>query len=275
MNEDLLKKLLSEKIITYNDLNDQEFRIFQESLIRRKPFPTDSRDMYLLFKQLEKSYERDWSRKVVGAEFGLKETRFRFSNEPLFIPTFLNTIMEYLVSRDLEVEGIFKKSPNQERIIMAVARYRHCFENNEDIDQNMKEFSTLEIASVFKEVLGCLGNPILPSGLVPYLCLIQKADLTESERIRAIKVLIMQIPKDNLDVFQSTIAFIKIIHHIVSQYKSKNMQQISLKGFAAVITPRLIPTNKIKEIQDLVYLSDIMMFITENIEKIISIYEIY
>lgn len=275
MNEEFIQKKLKSKILTYNDLNDEQFESLREILTRCTFFATDSKNMWLLLKYLAQSKNTNWDMKSINGDIKYEETRFKFSEEPVLIPVSLNKIMEYLISRDLEVEGVFKRSPLHSKIKEALKEFGACLQKNEDLDEKIGKYSTLEIASVFKEVLGSYKHSIIPSEFVNYLCSIQRSKIPDMEKIRAIRILIFQLPKRNLDILQSVIFYIRIIHDIVSKYRTKTMKQISLDGFIAVITPRLIASTRITDLSDMVDLTDIVMFMAQHFGKIISILEIH
>lgn len=275
MNEKIIEEVLSNKILTYNDINDDEYQIFKKSVVNKKNLAFDSINMFILLKYISKSEKIIMSLEFKNDEIVFEETRFRFTNESYEIPQGLNRIMEYLISRDLEVDGVFKKSPPHTQIVSAIAEFQKCLEEGINLNEHLDKFSTLEIASVFKEALGCYKHAIFPYDFVSFLCRIQRTELSNFERIRAIRFLFFQLPRKRLNTLQSIIMFLKIIHKIVSQYQSKRMKQISFDGFTSVITPRLISNSAIKDTKDLVDLSKIMIFIANNFEKIITICEIY
>lgn len=275
MNEEVIEKMLKSKKVTYNDLDDREFVSLIEKFISCNFLTTDSKNMWLLLKFLEESKKIDWKEDELKSDHRWEDTRFKFTGEVLMIPVSLNRIMEYLISRDLKVEGIFKRSPQYSKIQEAITDFNICIQRKEDLEERIGKYDTLEIASVFKEILGAYNHAIIPSGFVKYLCQIQRSKISEKEKIRALRILLFQLPRSNLDVLQSVIAYIRIIHGVFSQYSTKWMKQIGLDGFSAVITPRLIASTKITDIQDIIHLADIIIFMTQNFEQIISILEIH
>lgn len=275
MNENNIQKLLNDKILTYNDLDEEEFEIYKSKFHRKHKEYENSFAMKNILTDILHFVSYKKINIFVSKTTKMEDTRFRMSCKIFQIPSDLNQIMEYFLSRNLVVEGLFKKSAHYESVQNALRDFTHCIENEINLNEKMKHYDLLVLSSVFKESLNMNENTIIPIEYAKYLCNLKRANITESDKILALRYLILNLPLQNLNALQSVIVFLKIIHQIASISTSEKIKQISFAGFTSVVTPRLVLGKKTIDLDDLRDLSDIMIFVAENFEKIITICEIY
>lgn len=269
MNEKIILRVLREKKLNYNDLNEKEHEKYKKLLFDLDKTKS-SEEMKKLCKSLKSSL-RFMRLKPIGKEITIEKTRLRFSNDPYQIPKIVNRIMEYLLEQDLRVEGIFKKSPHFDRIEQAYQRYMKCLEDDGDLHFYMREFDVLEVTSAFKKILSSLGVPIFSSSFCALFCKIARANLSDEERKFAMKIVVFHLPILNLDTLQSVVIFLVMVHEIVVDANTVRLKQVTLNGISNVVTPRLFCTKDIKDPEDLVDLSRSTSFLIRYFVEIISV----
>ncbi|ORY57651.1 RhoGAP-domain-containing protein, partial [Neocallimastix californiae] len=154
------------------------------------------------------------------------------------IPIFIEKIIRTLRTKDLTIEGIFRKNGNIRRL---KALTESLDQNPENI--NFDEDNSIQLAALLKKFLRELPEPLLTFKLHKIFIQSQKQN-DENKRFKIIQSACTLLPKCNRDLLEVLLIFLKE----VASYSSQNKMDID--NLATIIAPTICYSKSKDPIKD-------------------------
>jgi len=154
------------------------------------------------------------------------------------IPIFIEKIIRALRTKDLTIEGIFRKNGNIRRL---KALTESLDQNPENI--NFDEDNSIQLAALLKKFLRELPEPLLTFKLHKIFIQSQKQN-DENKRFKIIQSACTLLPKCNRDLLEVLLIFLKE----VASYSSQNKMDID--NLATIIAPTICYSKSKDPIKD-------------------------
>lgn len=158
---------------------------------------------------------------------------------PVNIPRFIEQIIKALKTRDLTVEGIFRKNGNIRRL----NALSEALDKNPD-NINFQDFdNSIQLAALLKKFLRELPEPLLTFKLHKYFIQSQKVE-DEAERFKIVQNICTLLPKQNRNLLEVLLIFFKE----VASYNSNN--KMDVHNIATVIAPTICYSKSKDPVKD-------------------------
>ncbi|OUM60823.1 hypothetical protein PIROE2DRAFT_69689 [Piromyces sp. E2] len=154
------------------------------------------------------------------------------------IPIFIEKILRTLRTKDLKIEGIFRKNGNIRRLN---ALTEALDQNPENI--NFDEDNSIQLAALLKKFLRELPEPLLTFKLHKVFIQSQKVE-DENKRFKIVQSACALLPKCNRDLLEVLLIFLKE----VASYSSENKMDID--NLATIIAPTICYSKSKDPVKD-------------------------
>ncbi|XP_072003893.1 unconventional myosin-IXa isoform X2 [Engystomops pustulosus] len=184
-----------------------------------------------------KKYDHELSNRHFGVELS------RLTNEDRTVPVLLEKLISYIEMHGLYTEGIYRKPGSTNKI----RELRQILDT--DIDSvNLDEYNIHVIASVFKQWLRELPNPLMTFEL--YEEFLRSMGLGErKEIVRGVYSVIDQLSRTHLSTLE------RLIFHLVRIAQQEETNRMSANALAIVFAPCILrcpdTTDPLQSVQDI------------------------
>ncbi|KAG4097518.1 RhoGAP-domain-containing protein [Neocallimastix lanati (nom. inval.)] len=173
------------------------------------------------------------------------------------IPIFIEKIIRALRTKDLTIEGIFRKNGNIRRLKTLTELLD---QNPENI--NFDEDNSIQLAALLKKFLRELPEPLLTFKLHKIFMQSQKQD-DENKRFKIVQSACALLPKCNRDLLEVLLIFLKEVASFSSQNK------MDVDNLATIIAPTICYSKSKDPIKDESFLAiEVVKMLILNQDKI-------
>ncbi|GAM17457.1 hypothetical protein SAMD00019534_006320, partial [Acytostelium subglobosum LB1] len=176
------------------------------------------------------------------------------------IPVLFVKGFEYLETRALHVEGIFRLSGANSQI----KSMKQCFDSGEDINLNDCE-DVHTVAGLLKLYLRELPEPLFPFDTYPSFIEIAKSDMPREEKIESLKLLISLLPPANRALTR------QLFHFLDKVLQNAHINKMTAVNLSIVFAPNLLKTqdtNVMAVVADAQHVILVVQYLLENISTI-------
>lgn len=170
------------------------------------------------------------------------------STTHLRVPSFIDEIISAMKQMDVSVEGIFRKNGN----------IRRLKELSEALDRdsssvNLLDDNPVQLAALLKKFLRELPDPLLTFKLHRLFVMSQK--LEEMERLRALHLVILLLPKAHRDTLEVLFVFLKWVASF-SHVDEETGSKMDLQNLAMVLGPNILYAKSQDPAKDELFLAN-------------------
>ncbi|KAM4746861.1 unconventional myosin-IXa isoform 2-T2 [Rhinophrynus dorsalis] len=191
--------------------------------------------------QINTSCSKKYDYELSSRHFGVELSRL--TNEDRLVPVLLEKLISYIEMHGLYTEGIYRKPGSTNKI----RELRQSLDT--DIDSvNLDEYNIHVIASVFKQWLRELPNPLMTFEL--YEEFLRSMGLGErKETVRGVYSVIDQLSRTHLSTLE------RLIFHLVRIAQQEETNRMSANALAIVFAPCILrcpdTTDPLQSVQDI------------------------
>ncbi|KAG7234334.1 hypothetical protein INR49_004905, partial [Caranx melampygus] len=217
-----------------NPVHRRSINMFSSSKLKHST--SDSADKNGVKNRLKKFISRRPSMKTLQEKGIIKERVFGShlstlcQREGTTVPRFVQTCVDAVDKRGLEVDGIYRVSGN----LATIQKLRFMVDEEEDLDLDHSQWEDIHVVTgALKMFFRELPEPLFPfSSFQPF---VEAIKIKESkQKIQAVKKLIQDLPKPNQDTMKLLFSHL----HRVLAFSRKNL--MSTQGIGIVFGPTLM-----------------------------------
>ncbi|ELQ75776.1 putative Rho GTPase activation protein, Rho GTPase-activating protein domain protein [Trachipleistophora hominis] len=279
MNEESITEYLVECIDSINDIETPVFERYKAQFVEQnqqiinKHVPFKTR---LLIRTKNFLSENLF---VCNGAFCNKSTRFsytriRLGQRKVLIPIEFNCIMEAILTKNLNISGLFRKSAS-------ISEFERCFSliNDQEtrsmcrleIKNRLLPFDIITLTVVYKRLFDNYDMTIIPQSFLKVLLNVSKLE-SKYEQVIILKYVLYMMPKSNRNMMDSIAQFFALMRYLIIYYNKTPTPNMDMYGFAVVIMPKIFlkPATAVS-LDDINALIKLTEFIFENRKILFSV----
>lgn len=279
MNEDKISDYLRNYIESINDMKTPAFIEYKEKFERHnrgvitKHIPLFSR-VEIQIRNYFSGHFFNISGIFLKNNIVFSYSRIKLGRSKILVPIEINCTMESILTKDLHVSGLFRRSTTVSNLQECHSLIRKCLKKNMsklDIINNLLNFDLITLTSVYRQLFDHFSMPLIPKWYLKSFVKVSEIE-SETEKIILLKYIIYSIPKSNRNLLESLTQFFSLIQYLIEDTETETPINMDMHGFAVVMMPKIfIQKNYSFDLADLNKLIDVLEFIFEKKNILFSI----
>lgn len=251
MNEDRICDTLNKNFYSINDMTTPIFnfhkkKFFLENKNILKKYISIFLKLEIFIRNLISKYFFDCNGIFYENDVDFSYCRIKLGKKNVLIPFEINCTMESILTKNLKVSGLFRRSTtisNLKECHQTIQFCKHNSMNRLDVINQLLRFDLITLTSVYKQLFDHFSMSLFP---IIFKDLFMKInDLNdENEKIILIKFIIYSMPKPNRNLLDSICCFFALIQNLIEDWEAE-ARNMDMHGFAVVMMPKIFIRSNI------------------------------